>query len=517
MRSGQKQAALHPKGESKEALEPSAVRSEVDTFAGKIHVFWDPNAQVTALGPLTYFIEFLKTSGLWEKWVADCPLNYTSRNSPKKEEILATVLLSVLAGHKRYAHITALRGDNVLPDLLGVKKLRSEDSVRRAFQHASDEALTTWMDVHLNESFAPLLSEGWILDVDATVKPLYGQQEEARLGYNPTKPGRPSHCYQAMFISSIRMILNVDVQAGNQTASAYALPTLWGWLESRQRKDWPCLLRGDLAWGTEGVMVEAEKPERKLPYLFKLRQTQGVLEKIAYLTQKGQWRRVGDGWEGTEDRIQLHGWTKARRVIVLRRGIKNVVLEERNEENGQAWLSGVEARKGHVLYEYSVLVTSLKSRDYLMLSQLYRDRAESENVFDELKNQWGWTGYTTQDLQRSQLMARIVALIFNWWNLYSRLALPDKHAEAITTRPMFSHGVARRTSHSGQSHLTITSAHGHADKVMRTLAQVSNLLKSFRQNAEQFAQELRWPMLLRLIFKKFYETIPILKLLPVPS
>ena len=40
--------------------------SEADTFAGKICVFWDPNAQVTALGPVSFFIEFLKTSGLWE-------------------------------------------------------------------------------------------------------------------------------------------------------------------------------------------------------------------------------------------------------------------------------------------------------------------------------------------------------------------------------------------------------------------------------------------------------------------
>lgn len=50
MRDAHKQSALHPKGESKEDLERSPVRNEVDTFAGKIHVLWDPNAQVTALG-----------------------------------------------------------------------------------------------------------------------------------------------------------------------------------------------------------------------------------------------------------------------------------------------------------------------------------------------------------------------------------------------------------------------------------------------------------------------------------
>jgi hypothetical protein len=43
-----------------------------------------------------------------------------------------TILLSVLAGYWRYAHIRALRGDGVNPALLGMTKVASEDSVRRA-------------------------------------------------------------------------------------------------------------------------------------------------------------------------------------------------------------------------------------------------------------------------------------------------------------------------------------------------------------------------------------------------
>ena len=40
-----------------------------------------------------------------------------------------------------------------------------------------------------------------------------------------------------------------------------------------------------------------------------------------------------------------------------------------------------------------MLVTSLEE-EVLTLAQLYRDRADSENPFDELKNQWGWGGFT---------------------------------------------------------------------------------------------------------------------------
>jgi hypothetical protein len=45
------------------------------------------------------------------------------------------------------------------------------------------------------------------------------------------------------------------------------------------------------------------------------------------------------------------------------------------------------------------------------IGQLYRDRADCENGFDEIKNQWGWGGYTTHDIERCALSAQAVALI----------------------------------------------------------------------------------------------------------
>jgi hypothetical protein len=74
-----------------------------DTFAGRIHVEWDDSATVTPLGQLPFFIEYLKQGGLFEGWVASCPMHFTSPNAPSKRDVLGTVLLSVLAGHRRYA------------------------------------------------------------------------------------------------------------------------------------------------------------------------------------------------------------------------------------------------------------------------------------------------------------------------------------------------------------------------------------------------------------------------------
>jgi|SRR5271166_4854543 len=153
-------------------------------------------------------------------------------------------------------------------------------------------------------------------------------------------------------------------------------------------------------------------------------------------------------------------------------------------------------------YEYAVLITSLGD-EILTIAQHYRDRADSENVFDELKNQWGWGGYTTQDLKRCSLVARMVGLIYNWWNLYSRLAYPTKHLEAITSRPLLLHAVAKQTSHAGQTHLKITSIHGKSGVVRKILARVVDFFESIKALAEQLTVEQRWYRLLSKALEKF--------------
>ena len=102
-------------------------------------------------------------------------------------------MLGLLAGHRRYAHITALRGDAVAAQALGMNKVVSEDALRRALERIDEPASAAWMRPALMHSVREALSKPWVLDIDASVKPLYGRQEGAELGYNPSKPGRPSH------------------------------------------------------------------------------------------------------------------------------------------------------------------------------------------------------------------------------------------------------------------------------------------------------------------------------------
>src|SRR3954451_16615499 len=123
------------------------------------------------------------------------------------------------------AHITAVRGDGVNPGLLGMERVVSEDAVRRALKMPETDA-EVWLRRHLDETTLPLLGVPWILDVDTTVKPLFGHQEGAVVGYNPHKPGRPSHTLHTYWVAGLRLVLDVEVKAGNE--QAHSAPALWG-------------------------------------------------------------------------------------------------------------------------------------------------------------------------------------------------------------------------------------------------------------------------------------------------
>ena len=86
--------------------------------------------------------------------------------------------------------------------------------------------------------------------------------------------------------------------------------------------------------------------------------------------------------------MRLSGWSKARRVVVLRRRIKNdVALTGKrrgstvHEDNGKQLVLALahdEVQDNAQLSEYTVLVTDVPY-DIAAIGQLYRDRCDCEN------------------------------------------------------------------------------------------------------------------------------------------
>lgn len=497
----------------------------IKTPGGVFEVQWNCEGKATAMGQLAFFAEFLEASGLFENWLQSCPLRYTSPNAPEVQDVLGTWLLGILDGQERYAHIGALRGDGVAPEVLGMSKIIGDDSLRRALaaiapapkaKHNAEERAAQlaqalkaeqWMQAQLRHSIAQATQTGWILDCDTTVKVLYGHQSGAVVSYNPHKPGRPSHIIHTYWIGNLRLVLDAQLQAGNRHSPSYGRAGLKALIESLPANERPQLVRGDSAYGSEGEMIQLE--ELHQPYLFKLRQTAGVKQLIKRQWQRQVWSEMGQGWQGCEDELRLSGWSARRRVIVMRRQLKSelVLARKGKGKDDQAELLFVDENEPIKSWEYAVLVSNA---DYALeqIGQLYRDRADCENGFDEIKNQWGWGGYSTQDIERCALSARAVALIYNWWSWYVRLANPKSRLEAKTSRPKLLSAVGKLSTHSRINKIVLALTHEAASHIKAMIVNIRAGVEHLRGTAPQLVGHQRWYLLARYIANKILAFVP---------
>lgn len=108
------------------------------------------------------------------------------------------------------------------------------------------------------------------------------------------------------------------------------------------------------------------------------------------------------------------------------------------------------------------------------------------------------TGYNPH-----QMMARITALVYNWWTIFMRLGIPEKHAEQMTSRPLALHGIARLTRHSNQTNVEVSSAHFKAAPVARMPCAISGFLSHVRATAEQLTSQRSWRLILSAAFQSF--------------
>ena len=154
-------------------------------------------------------------------------------------------------------------------------------------------------------------------------------------------------------------VLDVQVSSGKQHTSVHAKAALGRLLDELGDKR-PAMVRGDSGYGNEGMLLELEG--RGQPYLLRLRQTANVQRLVARQFERQDWSRADNqGCQMVEDHLQLHGWSKKRRVVIVRQRIRGGIARERRIDGKQLRLdlAGPSVHEGDRLWEYAVMVTDV--------------------------------------------------------------------------------------------------------------------------------------------------------------
>jgi hypothetical protein len=410
---------VHPEGEMNESFRfgCGGGRIGVEACADRL----------TAYGGLAAWSHYVEHLGIVEDLAKRWPVERSSPNATPVRDILHGFMINALMGGRRFAHIRRMQDDRAVAAILGLKRGRvcGEDAFVRMMSRADRERARSWMAASERDLYAAL-PVAFIADWDSTVNTRYGHQEEVEVGYNPHKPGRGSHHPLLCVVAGTRLALHMEWRPGkavSATAWQDAMEKVWSHPDVRSGLK---LNRGDIGFAQEKIMAWHEEPGTARPhYLFKLRLTRNVKRALARIP----WPL----WEGqptlgmeqhAETTVQLQGWSRPRRVVFVR------TMKPANP-SAQDVFWGMDRE------EVSAYVTSLPSEEATpgQIVLAYRKRADTENVFDELKNQWGFSGFCSGKAVVSEMAARLLLITYNLWTLFVRVVKEEGvHTEAVTSR-----------------------------------------------------------------------------------
>jgi len=387
-------------------------------WGGKKVELRETERAVTPFGGLVVFFEFLRRIGYGPAVRLHLPFSLTSPNAIDPVETFTAFLLSVVAGARRFAHTSVLRSDVALHALLGISRFPIDDTVRNLFKRFGQgqcqrffSGLWSWQLERL-----PACSSGYSLDLDSTVFERYGRQQGALRGPNPRKHGRPSHHPLVAVLAEAHFLLHGWLRSGNCGTSRGVVEFLKEALALLPEKHALRVVRADAGFFDQQLLGFLE--ERGLHYIVVARLTRWLKREAARVTA---WRAVDQNYAVGEFSLQLFGWDRPRRFVVIR--------EELRAERASLGRKLLEVPG----YTFRLFVTDL----LLPPEEIWRDynlRADQENRIAELKYDLAADDFCLQQFFATEAAFRSILLLFNLLGEFQRACRFTTYRQPATLR-----------------------------------------------------------------------------------
>ena len=287
--------------------------------------------------------------------------------------------------------------------------------------------------------------KSWI-DVDSTVKTVFGFQEGAAKGYNPFKRGALSYNPQVAFCSETKEIL----QAWLRTGSAYTsngIVEFMKQLVTHMPQQMRIVFRGDSGYFV-GELLEWLDAKRH-GYLIKVK-----LKGLTSLLDQQSWQAIdkAPGWQQCEFIHQCGTWSRGRRFVAVRR-----LKKEKNDSVQKQLFT-------EPVYDYFCYVTTERLTPW-QAHKRYGERATCETWLDEAKNQMAMAHIKSGNFVASSLIFQCAVLAYNtirWMALLSGNKQLNRW-EVQTVRTYLIRTAGKLLTGGKQLRLNVPNQHLHAD------------------------------------------------------
>lgn len=350
---------------------------------------------VTPWGGLVLFSGLCRQVGLERALRQALPFKLTSPNATDPVEVVLAFMAGVLTGSRRLAHVERLRWDEGVRRMLGMERFVSDSTLSRFLRRFTAGTVATVFESLMRWQISQIGLQGEILDLDSSVIERYGKQEGTQLGYNPKKHRRPSHHPLLATLGQRPWVVHAWLRSGNTSsargAEAFLDEALALLPEGVRIKH----LRADSGFGIESFLSRVESTG--MSYTIVARFTKGLKNLVAGVKD---WRELEPGIAVAEVLFQAHGWTRARRTVLVRQHTK-----ERDFIRGRELFDDP-------AYAYQAILTDRTDAPEEVW-RFYRGHADVENQIRELKWDYGIDGFCQKKFFATEAAFRLVCVTYN--------------------------------------------------------------------------------------------------------
>jgi hypothetical protein len=329
-------------------------------------------------------------------------------------EMLLALLYPMFLGLERIEMTSLLRQNGVFQYLTGLPSYPNATTLRRFLLRAAPTVLPKLRALHdrflYRMTVSPQPPSRVIFDVDSTVLVVYGKQEQARIGYNPAKRGRPSYHPLLCFEGQRRDFWHGELRPGDAHTAAGVRDLLKACFAKLPASIRSIVVRADKGFYDHGLVEWLEAQKAGLIIVARL--TGPIKRRLAHL----RYTTPSRGVEVAEFRYQPAHWPRSYRFVVIRR----LQPEEPSEQLTLFKLGR---------YHYQVLATNLTLQP-LNLWRFYNDRAGIELVIRQLKGDYALGHIPGHHFFANETYFHLLLLAYNLVNWFKRLCLPQEFHNA---------------------------------------------------------------------------------------
>lgn len=381
------------------------------------------NQEITPWGGMVFLRQMLDKIGFKNK-VEEC----TDLPRPKSNRgylpstIIESFLVSIWSGANRFMHTEITRHDAVLKKIFGWEQAPAQDVYKRYFSKFTQVTNQRVSDYFYSWLFESIRFDNYTLDCDSSVITRYGTQDGSKKGYNPHKPGRPSHHPIIAFVSDVKLVANLWLRSGNTSSAEGFVPFLEDTFQKLKNKT-ISLLRLDSGFYGKEVFEYLEQRETPVNYIVAARFYEPIQKMIA---ANHVWLAIDEGIEISEMPYQSPIWDKSRRMVIVRQKIK-----ERPKAAGKMlklFSDDIYFRQ----YRYSAYITNL-TIPATEVWRLYRGRGDAENRIKELKYDFGFDSFNMQSFFGTEAALIFIMMAYNLMALFRQYILGSKVQHTLST------------------------------------------------------------------------------------